>query len=350
LIIHKLLAGSLSILLLAGFIIGESVAQQSDSSVGLIGSSELATGPAIAQIAQCATVRSWDGATQRGGDLAVNGGQYDSVRTNLVNNGVTVLPGVAGGSLSAGTLAGVDAFYWGTSTHVLTGAEATALSIYIRNGGWLILETDSPSSEQAATNSAYNALGLGNRVGATAGGNVGGTFENVVTATTVGVLGDFRGQSFAGSVARALDDTGHTLVAQNTVPLKTWVEYTVGSGGVLGLGDPYGFDLFQADNNDEAIANYVLGNHCRQAVGGEMIPLDATMILVAGAQYNAAWMIPIIVSAAGIGLLIQSYQTKLKHNSCPSCKLESEDIFDLGEKTVGKCDNPKCQVSLFFVE
>jgi len=36
--------------------------------------------------------------------------------------------------------------------------------------------------------------------------------------------------------------------------------------------------------------------------------------------------------------------------SKPRCKLESEDIFDLGEKTVGKCDNPKCQVSLFFVE
>ncbi len=88
---------------------------------------------------------------------------------------------------------------------------------------------------------------------------------------------------------------------------------------------------------------------CR-AVGGDMIQIETTSVLAAGAQYTAAWMIPIIVSAAGIGLLIQAQKTKLKHNSCPSCKLESEDIFDLGEKTVGKCDNPKCQVSLFFVE
>jgi len=39
-------------------------------------------------------------------------------------------------------------------------------------------------------------------------------------------------------------------------------------------------------------------------VGGEMIPLDSTMILVAGAQYNAAWMIPALVSAIGIGIVL----------------------------------------------
>ncbi len=85
-------------------------------------------------------------------------------------------------------------------------------------------------------------------------------------------------------------------------------------------------------------------------VGGELIPLDTTALLLAGAQMNAAWMVPIIVSAAGIGLLIQAQKTKLKHNSCPSCKLDSDDIFKLGDKTVGECDNPKCRVSLFFIK
>ena len=41
-----------------------------------------------------------------------------------------------------------------------------------------------------------------------------------------------------------------------------------------------------------------------QPVGGEFIPLDSTMVLVAGAQYTAAWMIPVIVSAIGIGIVI----------------------------------------------
>ncbi len=40
------------------------------------------------------------------------------------------------------------------------------------------------------------------------------------------------------------------------------------------------------------------------AVGGDIIPLDSTMVLVAGTQYTAAWMIPVLVSAIGIGIVI----------------------------------------------
>jgi len=40
------------------------------------------------------------------------------------------------------------------------------------------------------------------------------------------------------------------------------------------------------------------------AVGGEFIPLDSTMVLTAGAQYTAAWMIPVIVSAIGIAIVV----------------------------------------------
>jgi len=42
----------------------------------------------------------------------------------------------------------------------------------------------------------------------------------------------------------------------------------------------------------------------RNAVGGDIIPLDSTMVLAAGAQYTAAWMIPVIVSAIGIAIVI----------------------------------------------
>ena len=86
------------------------------------------------------------------------------------------------------------------------------------------------------------------------------------------------------------------------------------------------------------------------AVGGDFVPLDSTMVLVAGAQHTAAWMFPIIVAAAGFGLLIQTQKTRLKLNSCPSCKSETDDTFQLGENLVGKCKNSKCRVSLFFVE
>ena len=39
-------------------------------------------------------------------------------------------------------------------------------------------------------------------------------------------------------------------------------------------------------------------------VGGELIPLDTTMVLVAGTHSFAAWMIPAIVSAIGIAIVI----------------------------------------------
>ncbi len=45
-------------------------------------------------------------------------------------------------------------------------------------------------------------------------------------------------------------------------------------------------------------------NSPKLAVGGDIIPLDTTMVLVAGTQTTAAWMIPVIVSAIGIGIVI----------------------------------------------
>jgi len=40
------------------------------------------------------------------------------------------------------------------------------------------------------------------------------------------------------------------------------------------------------------------------SVAGMPIPIDTTMVLALGAQYTAAWMIPIIVAAIGIGIVI----------------------------------------------
>jgi len=40
------------------------------------------------------------------------------------------------------------------------------------------------------------------------------------------------------------------------------------------------------------------------AVGGEFIGIETTSVLVAGTQTTAAWMIPAIVSAIGIGIVI----------------------------------------------
>ena len=101
-------------------------------------------------------------------------------------------------------------FFWGTSTHELTPEEAQALEGFVRGGGCLILETNAVPGEGEAANLAYNALGLGIRV--LGGGGGEGVFQDVESATTVGPLGDLRGQSFATTFSRNLNATGHTLV------------------------------------------------------------------------------------------------------------------------------------------
>ena len=64
-------------------------------------------------------------------------------------------------------------------------------------------------------------------------------------------------------------------------------------------GDGYGIDDVLITIDDGVTAQNGL-----VAVGGDIIPLDTTMVLVAGAQNTAAWMIPAIVSAIGIGIVL----------------------------------------------
>ncbi len=52
------------------------------------------------------------------------------------------------------------------------------------------------------------------------------------------------------------------------------------------------------------IADQCLKDLMCSAVGGDMIQMETTSVLAAGAQYTAAWMIPVIVSGIGIAVVI----------------------------------------------
>ncbi len=40
------------------------------------------------------------------------------------------------------------------------------------------------------------------------------------------------------------------------------------------------------------------------AIGGEIIPINTTALLLAGVQSVSMWMIPVVVAGAGIGMFV----------------------------------------------
>jgi len=173
----------------------------------------------------------------------------------------------------------------------------------------VIIETNSNSGQQTSSNSLFNALGLGSPVGATGVPANGGTFDNIVTKATVGPVGDLRGLPFAASLARDINPAGGTLFGTDNTGTRTWVEFTVGAGSVMGTGDPYSQSTFfdSQPNNRNAYINFI--ENCKvnggQVIGGEIIPIETTSLILAGAQ-TFSWMIPVLLSGIGIGLFVVS--------------------------------------------
>ncbi len=50
--------------------------------------------------------------------------------------------------------------------------------------------------------------------------------------------------------------------------------------------------------------------HGGDLIGGTLLPIDTTALLLAGAQMNAVWMIPVVLSGIGIGLFVVSRKSE----------------------------------------
>jgi len=53
----------------------------------------------------------------------------------------------------------------------------------------------------------------------------------------------------------------------------------------------------------EQVLRTCAADFCR-AIGGAMIQMETTSVLAAGAQYTAAWMIPVLISGIGFAIVI----------------------------------------------
>jgi len=63
-------------------------------------------------------------------------------------------------------------------------------------------------------------------------------------------------------------------------------------------------DVWNEDQSDKNANGF--GDVCEPptVVGGHMIPLDTTALMLAGTQNTAVWLIPVLVSAIGFGIVI----------------------------------------------
>lgn len=63
-------------------------------------------------------------------------------------------------------------------------------------------------------------------------------------------------------------------------------------------------DIIMRNTKISSMQNNVFLMPVPHAVGGLMIQVDTTVLMLAGTQYMAAWLIPVIVSAVGVGIVI----------------------------------------------
>ena len=77
--------------------------------------------------------------------------------------------------------------------------------------------------------------------------------------------------------------------------------------------NPMSFGVRESQANEQPFIltqapNFVTTCEPNCPVGGEFLGVDSTALLVTGAQMNAAWLIPILVSAIGIGIVLAKKQ------------------------------------------
>ena len=168
----------------------------------------------------------------------------------------------------------------------------------------------------AAAPGVFNPLGNipAGEAGSVPGAGVGSTFEQ---ATLDYVFND--GWANFGNVNEGDD---FASVWQFTQPYQFIAVYS-------DFTDPFLGDGFQSfDNELDAIGRFLtpVGEPCTNCavIGGEIIPIDATVLLLAAAQSPAAWLTTLTIAALGIG----AYVFTRNSNNVRNIKIILRDYLD----------------------
>ena len=181
-------------------------------------------------------------------------------------------------------------------TNVLIGARGVdtgalnAGSAYLFNTAGTLLQTyNNPTPEQDDSFGVVGIDGTNVFVGAP-GDNTGG--DNAGSAYLFNTSGPALLQTFNNPTPEVFDQYGSTVSCSGNFNV---IGAPGDNTGADGSGSAYLYDKIPGDPMPPDNGT---------PIGGELIPLDTTMVLIAGTQTTAAWMIPVLVSAIGIGLVI----------------------------------------------
>ena len=64
------------------------------------------------------------------------------------------------------------------------------------------------------------------------------------------------------------------------------------------------------ETNNDLVDTIMIRSQNGQVIGGEIIPINTTSLLLAGVQTNLAWIIPISLSAVGVGVYLAKTKWK----------------------------------------
>jgi len=185
-------------------------------------------------------------------------------------------------------------------------------------GGEAFVGPDFGPAGQSFTPTASNLVGVDVFVNPFPSTNLGGPETVTVNVWDTGVPGT---GNLLGSSTVNINTVGSTtlnpllvhldfslinLIPGNMFALEFII--TSSSNNVFADGpDTYsGGTGFQLGN---PIGDFIFATYFDEVVGGELLPIETTSLLLAGAQ-SFSWMIPVIVSVIGIGLFVVSRKSE----------------------------------------
>jgi len=199
----------------------------------------------------------------------------------------------------------------GCLTNPYSQADEDLIVDWVSNGGELLLTGEAgpfcgPGTESLLERFVTDANIDNNAIAPYVDGV---NFDSTIPATATLFSGVTTWQQFGASTL--VDALGSPDVVVSDQLGDAMVAGEFGKGCVVITGDSnWASDsdpvanINQQDNRVLALNSFLFLNECTEdVVGGEFLSIDSTALILAGAQ-SFSWMIPVIVSAVGIGIVI----------------------------------------------